>query len=150
MAVEDDPEEVVGLPLVPVGGRVDGEQRRDVRIGVRCGHLHLDAPVVGDRHQRVHRVQFAAVVLRVVHAADAQAQLEPQARVVAQRLRDRGQVLAAHLQRQLVAVHHHPLDRRLEGGLAERGDQRVDDLVEIAAVGRGELPGIATSRTSRP
>src|SRR6185312_5753209 len=35
MAVEDDAEEVVGLALVPVGGGIDTEQRRDVRIGVR-------------------------------------------------------------------------------------------------------------------
>src|ERR1700724_1516210 len=34
MAVEDDPEEVVGLALVPVVGRVDLIQRRDVRITV--------------------------------------------------------------------------------------------------------------------
>ncbi len=57
-------------------------------------------------------MQLAAALLRVVHAADAEAQLETQAGVVAQRLHDRGKVLAAHLQSQLVAVDHHAFDRR--------------------------------------
>ena len=35
VAVEDDPEEVLGLALVPVVGRVDRDDRRDVRVGVR-------------------------------------------------------------------------------------------------------------------
>ncbi len=37
VAVEDDPEEVPRLALVPVGGRVDGDDRRDVRVGVGRG-----------------------------------------------------------------------------------------------------------------
>ncbi len=76
--VEDDAEEVVGLALVPVVGRIDLEQRRDMRIGVRRGDLQPDPAVVGDRDQRVDGVQFAAGIVRVVHAADAQAQLEAQ------------------------------------------------------------------------
>ena len=68
-------------------------------------------------------MQFAAAVVGVVHAADAEAQLEPQPRVVPQRLRHRGQLLAPHLERQLVAEDHHPLDRRGVAVLAERGGQ---------------------------
>ena len=78
-------------------------------------------------------MQLAAAVVRVVHPADAEAQLEPQGRIVAQRLRDRGQVLAPHLQGQLVAVDHHPLDGCGEAVLAERRGQGVDDVVEVAA-----------------
>ena len=59
MAVEDDAEEVPGLPLVPVAGGVDVDQRRDVRVGVRRGDLEPDPPVVRDRQQVVHRVQLA-------------------------------------------------------------------------------------------
>src|SRR5580693_8362941 len=88
MAVEDDPEEVVGLALVPVVGRVDPIQRRDMRITVRRRHFQPEPAVVGDRLQRVHGVQFPAGLVRVMHPVDAQAQLEAQFRLVAKTLRD--------------------------------------------------------------
>ena len=72
--------------------------------------------------------------LGIVHARDAKAQFESQRFVVAQRLRHRDEVLAAHLQGELVAEDHDPFDGGGEGVLAERADQRVDDVVEVAAV----------------
>src|SRR5689334_16340596 len=43
--VEDDAEEVVGFPLVPVGGRINPEQRGDVRIIVGRRHFQADAAI---------------------------------------------------------------------------------------------------------
>ena len=89
MAVEDEPEEVPGLPLVPVAGRVDAHQRRHVGIRVGRAHLQPQAPVVGDRQQRVDGVQLPAGVPGVVHAAHPEAQLEGERRLVPQHLRHR-------------------------------------------------------------
>ena len=137
MAVEDDAEEVVGLPLVPVAGGVDAEQRRDVRVGVGAGHLELDPAVVGDRQQRVEGVQFAAGVVGVVHTRYAATQFEPQSLVVAQRGGQPDQVFAAHVQGQLVAVDDDAFDRGGEEPGAEDRHQPVDDVVEVAAEGAG-------------
>ena len=81
-------------------------------------------------------MQLAAGVVRVVHARDAEAQLEPQVLVVAQRLRDLDDVLARDVQRELLAVDDHGLDRVrvARAGLVEHLGQDVDDLVEPAAV----------------
>ena len=76
-----------------------------------------------------------------MHAGDAKAQLESQRGVVAQRLRDGHQVLAPHLEGELVAEHHDALDGGVEDVVAERGGQRVDDLVEVAAVGSRRAAG---------
>src|SRR5438105_7893006 len=48
VAVEDEAEEVPGLPLVPVTGRVDADQRGNVRVGVGRAHLGPYPPVVPD------------------------------------------------------------------------------------------------------
>ena len=80
-------------------------------------------------------MQFAADVGGVVHPRHAKAQFESQAGVVAECLCNGDQVLAAYLERQLVAEHHQPFDRGGEGFLAEHGDQHVDDGVEVSAVG---------------
>src|SRR5512144_42074 len=82
VAVEDDPEEVVGLALVPVAGRVRRDDGRDVRVAVGAGDLEPDPAVVGHRQQVVHRMQLAALVVREVHPRDAGAPLEAQRRVV--------------------------------------------------------------------
>ena len=112
-----------------------------MRVGVRCGDLDLDATVVRDRHQWVDGVQLAALLVGVVHAADPEAQLEAQSGVIAQCLRDGGQLLPVNLQRQLVAEHHHPLDGCGVGVVSEGGAQLVDDVVEIAAVRAGRAAG---------
>ncbi|COX74544.1 Uncharacterised protein [Mycobacterium tuberculosis] len=88
MAVEDDPEEVVGFPLVPVVGRIDREQGRDVRITVRRRHFQPEATVVGDRLQRVDGMQLPTRLVRVVHPAHPKTQLESQFGFVAQPLGD--------------------------------------------------------------
>lgn len=80
-------------------------------------------------------MQLASFVVGVVHAADAQTQFEPQGRIVAQRLGHRRQLLAPDLQRQLVAINHHPLDRLRVTVLAQCRGQCVDHLVEKPAVG---------------
>jgi hypothetical protein len=105
-----------------------------VRIGVRCRDLQLDATVVGDRHERVDGVQLAVGVVGIVHPGHAQAQLEPQLRMVAKRLRYRGQLLAPHLERQLVAEDHDTFDRGGKGVLTERTGEGIYDLVKVAAV----------------
>ena len=135
MAVEDDAEEVVGLALMPVAGGVHGEQRRDVRIGVRAGDLESDAAVVGDRQQRVERVQLPAGVIRVVHTRYAAGQFEPQRIIVTQCGGHRQQVFAADLEDQLVAVDGGPFHGRLERLRAQHLGEAVDDLVEVTAVG---------------
>src|SRR3569833_14378 len=128
--VEDQAEEVVRLALVPVVGRVDRHDRRDVRVGVGAGHLEPDAPVVRDRQQRIDRVQLGAGVFGEVHAGDAEAHLEAEPRVVAQDLHDAEEVLAAYDERQLAAVDDHPLDRVAEVGVGL--GEKVGDLVELA------------------
>ena len=108
-----------------------------MRIGVGCRDLHLNAAVVGDRHERVHGVQFAVGVVGIVHPGHAKAQLEPQPRMVAKRLRHCGQLLAPHLECQFVAVDHYAFDRRGKGVgavLAERIGEGIYDVVKVAAV----------------
>src|SRR6476469_70888 len=135
VAVEDQPEHVERLPLVPVQGGVDAHQAGDVRVAVRRRHLDADPAVVGHRGQLVDRVQLAAGVLGVVHAADAGAELEAQRLVVAEHLRDERQVLATDVEGDLAAVDDHALDRRGEVGGLEPLLERARDLVEPAAVG---------------
>src|SRR5690242_688499 len=136
VTVEDDAEEVVGLALVPVVGRVDRDHRRDVRVRVGAGDLEADPAVVGHRQQVVDRVQLAALVLGVVHAGDAGAELEAQPLVVAQQLHEGQQVRAPHEEGDLLAVHHDLLDRAAGPG----GLDGVRDLVEPAAEGTGAAP----------
>ena len=99
-------------------------------------------------------MQLAAGVLRVVHAADAQAAARTAGPGRRAALRAPStQVLAAHVEGELAAVDDDRLDRVVEAGpgSAERLGERVGDLVEPAAVrplaGR---PGSATVRTSPP
>src|SRR6478672_6224277 len=83
VAVELDPEHVPCLALVPVVRGVDRDDRRDVGVGVGTGDLDADPlVVVGDRQKVVDGVQLAPGLVRVVDAGDAEAQLEPQVRVV--------------------------------------------------------------------
>ena len=84
MAVEDDPEEVVCLPLVPVVRRVELHDGRHVRVVVGAGDLHSHPAIVGDRQERVHRVQFAPCLTGIVHAVDAHAHLVPKRRIVSE------------------------------------------------------------------
>ncbi len=152
MTVEDDPEEVVGLALVPVVRGVDGDERRDVRVAVGAADLEADQPVVGDRAQVVDGVQLASLVVRVVDAADAGAQLEAQGRVVAQGAGDADQVLALDVEGEFAAVDDRLLDR--VGGqqvlLLQRALEFVGDLVEPAAVGTARRPRERTERTRPP
>ena len=90
VAVEDEAEEVEGLALVPVGGRVRRARRWGCAGRRRGGDLEPDPAVVGHREQVVDRVQLATGVVGVVHAVDAGAELEAQLLVVAQQLDDRG------------------------------------------------------------
>ena len=55
-------------------------------------------------------MQLAAGVVRVVHARDAEAELEPQVLVVPQHLRHLDEVLARDVQRELLAVDDDGLD----------------------------------------
>src|SRR5690348_5152631 len=139
MPLEDDPEEVPGLPLVPVAGRVHLDQRRHPGVAVGHAHLQPDAPVVGDGQQRVDRVQFAAGVPRVVDPADAEAHLEAERGHVAEQPGDRDEVLGRHVQGQLAPVDDH-LGHRLgeaaAAALQARGEF-VGDLVEVGPVGTG-------------
>src|SRR5690349_21424169 len=135
VTVEDQPEHVVRLALVPVERRVDAHQARHVGVAVRRGDLDADASVVGHRRQVVDRVQLATGVVGVVHAADTGAELEAQRLVVAQHLRHEGQVLATDVEGDLAAVHHDALDGGGELGGLEPRLERTRDLVEPAAVG---------------
>src|SRR5581483_11890898 len=65
VAVEDDPDHVVRLALVPVQGRVDRDPAGDVRVAVGGGRLDPDPAVQSHREQVVDRVQLGGVVLRV-------------------------------------------------------------------------------------
>lgn len=134
MIVEDDAEEVVRLALVPVVRRIDGDQRRDVRVAVGGADFEADQPVVGDRAQVVDGVQLAALVVRVVDAADAGAQFEAQGGVVAQGAGDADQVLALDVEGQLAAVDDRLLDGVVgqETLLLQRALEFVGDLVEPA------------------
>jgi hypothetical protein len=84
--------------------------------------------------ERIDGVQLAAGVVGIVHPGHAQAQLEPQPRMVANRLRYRGQVLTPHLERQFVTEDHHAFDRRGKRLLAERIGEGIYDLVKVAAI----------------
>src|SRR5690606_25049357 len=134
VAVKDDAEEVPRLTLMPVVGRVDGRDGRDVRIPLAHRHLKANPSVVGDRLDRVDRVQFAARVGRVMDAAHSEAELEAEVLIVAQVLAHLHEVLTRDVERQLAAVDDHGLDRRL-GLRAKQLFKDVDDLVEPAAVG---------------
>ena len=151
VTVEDQPEHVVRLALVPVEGRVDAHQAGDVRVAVRRGDLDPDAAVVGHRGQVVDRVQLATGVVGVVDAADAGAELEAQRLVVAEHLRHEGQVLATHVEGDLAAVDDDALDGRGEVGGLEPRLERARDLVEPAAVGLlRRRPGRPSRLTSPP
>ena len=85
MAVEDDAEHVVRLPLLPVGGRVDAGHARQVRVLRGDRGLQPDPPPVRHRGQVVDDVQPALVGAEVVHTGHRGAQLEAQRLVVAHR-----------------------------------------------------------------
>jgi hypothetical protein len=90
-------------------------------------------------------VQLAATVVGVVHAADAGAELEAQGRVVTQQAGHGSEVLAAHEEGDLAAVHDHLFDRTLQPGVAGALGQGVGDVVHPPAVrrlgGTGQLDG---------
>src|SRR5699024_10205099 len=143
VAVEDDAEEVPDFSLVPVIGRVGVDDGGDVRVRIGCGDLQVHHPDVGDGEQRVDGVQFPAGVVGIVHTADADAELEPQIRVVTHAGGHQWQVLAGHVDPQLLVMDHDLLHRGLEvhAGLGQHLGQHVHDLVEVAAVGPGTGPG---------
>ena len=88
--------------------------------------------------QRVHRVQLAPGFVRVVHAVDAQAELEAQLRVVTKPAGELRQQFAPYMQRQLVAVDDDFLDGVGEFDVIvgfQRLGQPVDQLVEVSTVG---------------
>ena len=108
-----------------------------MRITVWRSHFQSDPTAVGDGAQRVHRVQLASGFVRIVHAVDAQAQLEAQLRVVAKPAGDLRQQFASYMQRQLVAVDDDFLDGVGEFDVIvgfQRLGQPVDQLVEVSAV----------------
>src|SRR3954462_13617782 len=69
VAGEDDTEHVVGLPLLPVGGRVDVGHARHGGA-VRHGDLEAYAAPVRPRGQLVNDVQAAGGTAQVVDAVD--------------------------------------------------------------------------------
>src|SRR3954451_18836986 len=155
VAVEDDAEHVERLALLPVRRRIDAGHRGDVRVLGGDGDLEPDPAAVGHRRQVVDDVQpralrrrHGAAAVEVVDAGDAGEQLEAQRLVVPERLHQRQQVLAEDEVGDLTAVDEYPQHRRVVGGLADRLDQRVGDLVEVAAVGpvggvqRDRAPGL--------
>ncbi|BFO14338.1 hypothetical protein SHKM778_07260 [Streptomyces sp. KM77-8] len=123
-----------------------------MRVAVGGADLQADQPVVGDRAQMVDGVQLAALVVRVVHSADAGAQFEAQGGIVAQGPRDPDQVLALDVEGEFAAVDDGLLDGVLREQvlLLQRALQFVGDLVEPAAVGAGRRSGRRTERTSPP
>src|SRR5450631_581662 len=109
--VELDAEHVPGLALMPVVGRVDLDDRGNVRVRVRAGDLAPDPPAtVRDRTQVVDGVQLAAGLVRVVDPGDAGAHLETQPGVVAQYAGDTHQMLAGYEEGHLTSVDHDPVD----------------------------------------
>src|SRR5699024_4703454 len=114
VAVEDDAEEVPGFSLVPVIGRVGVDDGGDMRVRIGCGDLQVHHPVVGDGEQWVDGGQFPAGVVRIVHTADADAELEPQIRVDTHAGGHQWQVLAGHVDPQLLVLDHDLLHRGLE------------------------------------
>jgi len=135
MTVEDDPEEVVRLAFMPVIGRVDPDDRRNMRIGIRHRYFQPDSAVVRDRSKWIHGVQFTTGVLRVVHSVDTQAELEAKIRFVAQSARNLRQVGAFDVQRHLVSKDHYSLDCIGESATraAQCRVQGIRDCIEISA-----------------
>ena len=86
-------------------------------------------------------MQLAALVVGVVHAADAGEQLEAERLVVPQQLGHRGEVLAADEERDLAAVHDDLLDGGLDSGGPARLGQCGGHVVHPSAVRRGGVPG---------
>ena len=80
-------------------------------------------------------MQLTALVVGVVHARDAGAELEAQQLVVTEQLGHRHEVVTPDEERDLAAVHDDLLDRRGHAGAGQAGLQRVGDLVEPAAEG---------------
>ena len=80
VAVEDDAEHVVGLPLLPVGGRVDAGDARHVRVLDGHRDLQPDPAPVRHRRQLVDDVQPPLVGAEVVDTGHRRAQLEAQRR----------------------------------------------------------------------
>ncbi len=82
-------------------------------------------------------MQFAARLLRIVHPADPEAQLESEVRMVAQGAGHERQMFAADEDGQLVPVHDDLLDRLrvarpgVAGPLVEDVLERVDEVVEV-------------------
>ena len=70
VAAENDAEEVVFLPLHPVGAGPEGGGSRYVRIIGGEKHLDAEAQVVGKTVEVVHHAQFFARIAGVVHAAE--------------------------------------------------------------------------------
>src|SRR5699024_11254520 len=94
---------------------------------------------VHDINKRVVYNQHTAGVIGLVLTSDAEAELEPQVRVVPHAGGHHGQVLACHVDPQLIVLHHDLLHCgvELDAGLGQRLGQDVHDLVEVSAVGAG-------------
>jgi hypothetical protein len=72
MALEHDPEEIVGLPLVPVGRRPDADDARQPRRPRLPRQVGLDAEAVAVAHGMEmvgHRQSVAVVDARKTHEA---------------------------------------------------------------------------------
>src|ERR1035437_9052447 len=111
VAVELDAEHVPGLALVPVVGRVDLDDGRDVAVVVGAGDLETYLPAaVGDRTQVVDGVQLATDLVRVVDTRDAGAHLETQRGVVTQCPGNTHQMLAGDEEGHLSTVDDDALD----------------------------------------
>ena len=138
MAVEDDAEEVVGLALMPVVGRIDRGDRGDPGVAVRAGDLDADPTIVGHGLEGVDRVELSSGVAGVVNAIDPHAHLEAQSGLIAQCGSEGKQVLPAHEERDLTAVDDDLLHRRRHGHAAISQGQRefLRGRIEPAAVGR--------------
>lgn len=134
VTVEDDPEEVVGLTLVPIVGGVYPDDGRNMWIGVRHGHFQSDPAVVRDRSKWIYGVELATGVLRIVDSIDTQAKFEAQFRFVAQSARDLREVRPFDMQRHLVSKDHYPLDCIGESAAraAQCGIQGVRNFVEVS------------------
>jgi len=107
-------------------------------VGVRLGHRDLEPQraAVRDGGEVVDGVQLAAGLVRVVHAGNAQAELEAQVLVVAQRAAHLHEVRAGHEDGQLATIDDDALHGTCVGGagILEDLGEHVDALVEPAAV----------------
>ena len=76
MSVEDDPEHVIGLALVPIVSGPNLHEGRDVGIAIWNRDFKADATIIGHGEKWIDRMEFTALVVGIMNATDAKAILE--------------------------------------------------------------------------